>query len=228
MGLAIHFSLRLNRDMPPARVGQMIEAVRQRCLDLSFERVGDVFYLKHGNSQEPHPVFIEQQVRAEVLVPGMQLIEVMGFTAWPGEGSESLTLGMGRYLEPLGGATWWWSGSCKTQFAHDRRLGTAHFLKCHLAPIASLLAARNLGIEVDVEDEGGYWTGRDEAELLRRVARLERTLASLVGGLKGQFSVSSDILKRDDFERLEAEGAGECPEQLQALLESIRAELRGE
>lgn len=139
-----------------------------------------------------------------------------------GAGSEPLVLGLCRYpatVKAPGGEAWLSSGkdggwhflaSCKTQYASLH--GWESFRRCHLAAVDLALAGQTLGLEVRVEDEGGYWPGRNEVALRASVERLNRLVAGLAGALKDASddsgnspSVESPILEHPAFERLEAE-----------------------
>jgi hypothetical protein len=106
----------------------------------------------------------------------VKAVEIVGFSAWPGEGCESLEIGLARYPETtewfdlrysrrpryrtirtnLRG--WHWGGFCKTQYAST--YGLTHFLRCHLLVITVLDRAKELGILRQVNDEGHYWKRR--------------------------------------------------------------------
>jgi hypothetical protein len=91
----------------------------------------------------------------------------------------------------LGG--WSWTSFCKTQYAAKPEVGgVANFLKCHLAVIGLLDAAKAIGFAVEVVDEGDYWEQRDTGALRGRAskgrshaaapAKRRRRGASRVGG----------------------------------------------
>ncbi len=96
------------------------------------------------------------------------------------------------------------------------------------------LAGKTLGLDVRIEDEGGYWPGRDEVVLRAAVERLNRLVAGLAGALKDAeddsgrgLSVESPILGYPSFERLEAEAqdgedAGKLGDALRAVKKAVR------
>lgn len=99
---------------------------------------------------------------------------------------------------------------CKTQYASLH--GWESFRRCHLAAVDLALAGQSLGLDVRIEDEGGYWPGRNEVALRAAVERLNRLVAGLAGALKdvedasGRApSVESPVFEHPAFERLEAE-----------------------
>jgi hypothetical protein len=139
-----------------------------------------------------------------------------------GKGSEPLVLGLCRYpatVKAPGGDAWLSSGkddgwhflaSCKTQYASLH--GWESFRRCHVAVVDLALAGQALGVEVRIEDEGGYWPGRNEVALRAAVERMNRLVAGLAGALRDAeddsgkaLSVESPILEHPGFERLEAE-----------------------
>jgi hypothetical protein len=72
--------------------------------------------------------------------------------------------------------------------------------------------AKELGFEVDVSDEGGYWEKRDPKALAEDVGEWNTMIASFAGALTDAFGkqgdkVESQIAKYPNFERLEAQGA---------------------
>ncbi|MDF3056139.1 MAG: hypothetical protein K0R17_354 [Rariglobus sp.] len=162
-----------------------------------------------------------------------------------GKGSEPLVLGLCRYpatVKAAGGGGllpsgkddgWHFLASCKTQYASLN--GWESFRRCHLAAVDLALAGQSLGLEVRIEDEGGYWPGRDEVALRAAVERLNRLVAGLAGALKdvegssGDVpSVESPIFAHPAFERLEAEAqdsadAHKLREAVQGLRKAIGA-----
>jgi hypothetical protein len=101
--------------------------------------------------------------------------------------------------------------SCKTQYAAEH--GWDHFLLCHKRIISLLDFWRQLGVTVEVTDEGGYWETRDEQKLRSALKAYDGLMAALGGAVKdaaeeagGGQRVEAPIFAREDFERLEAEG----------------------
>ena len=133
----------------------------------------------------------------------------IGFAIIPGEGSEPAPFGLARLRDKSRPARWSWRAFCKTQYASA--VGDEHFLKCHKSVVAMLDAAKRLGFEIDVEDEGDYYESRDEARLLGSVGTMNHLIAGLAGRVSDAFveaggesqSVQAEIFRHPDFERLE-------------------------
>jgi len=159
--------------------------------------------------------------------------KVIGFSAWPGEGCEEANFGMCRFPErvevkgedglphsvSLGKPGWSWRSFCKTQYANDPRLGGfGNFLRCHLGMIAALDAAKELGFQVKVNDEGGFWKSRKVDKLAKALGEYDALVAGIglqLGDLGFNKEVRSALDGRPDRERLELKG--------QELLEKVKA-----
>ena len=76
-----------------------------------------------------------------------------------------------------------------------------------------LAGARKSGLTVEIEDEGDYWPGRDEAALRRNLDEMNGVVAAAAGALKDMAAdspgpaVESPIFAHPQFEHLEAQGA---------------------
>ena len=114
--------------------------------------------------------------------------QLIAFEAWPGEGCESMNIGLCVYPEEIcvrteeynracrGWRKWYkvrqskylhWNSFCKTQYASE--IGTNHFVKCHLCVIRMLDKAKELGILHEVHDEGGFWKTRNLNKLIQNL-----------------------------------------------------------
>ena len=133
----------------------------------------------------------------------------IGFAVSPGRGSEPAALGLARFAWEDGPSRWSWWCCCKTQYASA--IGDDHLIQCHTSVIALLDAAKRIGFECDVRDETGYFESRDSADLLRRVAEMNRIVARFAGAFSDAFGeaggdtkrVKGAIFEHPDFERLE-------------------------
>jgi hypothetical protein len=107
---------------------------------------------------------------------------LFAFSASPGAGCEEANFGLALYPATLdvegkrrrtGLGGWSWASFCKTQYAAGPKVGgvggVANFLKCHLAVIELLDAAKAIGFAVEVVDEGDYWERRDPVALAGQV-----------------------------------------------------------
>lgn len=133
-----------------------------------------------------------------------------------GAGCEPLIVGLCRYpgRVTLGGRVrglrggWWLVGFCKTQYAALH--GTAHFADCHCRVIDILRTAPS-SVQVEIEDEGGYWPNGDERRLLACLGENQRAVAACAGAVKDAVGedgppVRAPIFGHPEFERLEHEG----------------------
>ena len=229
MGLSIH----IHAHAPASFSGEKVHALVarwhgvaeafavagrvERVLEIS-DDAGDLEQFATRWLSHPHPA--EPDTITGVAAPPL---EGSIFLVLPGEGCEPLVLGLCRYPAaaetgddepnpPAGNADGWHLlSSCKTQYAS--RLGWEHFRRCHLAVVDLALAGQSIGMDVHIEDEGGYWPARHEAILRASLERLNRLTAGLAGALKDAAdagdgcvaSVQAPILAHPDFERLEAE-----------------------
>ena len=145
--------------------------------------------------------------------------QLVGFEVIPGEGCESGRFGLCRYpafveVAPsrrirtrLGG--WRWQSFCKTQYASNPDCGgIPNFLRCHLSIVALLDKAKEMGFEVEVDDEGGFWQKRSVPDVAREVGEWNENLAGLFGALQSVAGrgLQGEIQKFPNFEHLEASG----------------------
>jgi hypothetical protein len=140
-----------------------------------------------------------QMVRAQTLV---------GFTCLPGSGCEQINLFVGTYPASflvecegdqhgypsgkrrlmLDSRRWVGSAFCKTQYASQpEEGGITNFLRCHLLVIAVLEAARDLGFQVEVRDEGNYWEQRSIPELVGEIGNWNMFILGIGKRLQGMF-----------------------------------------
>lgn len=156
---------------------------------------------------------------------------------WPGEGCESARFGLCQYPRRIpfragsiatgfkGG--WLLKSFCKTQYAGEH--GWEHFLKCHRQIISLLDFWRQLGVMVDVTDEGEFWHSRSEATLRAKLHQYDGLVAAVGGMLKDTsadrasgLSVVSPIFDYAHFERLEHQGRLEFGGQIAQLQKEVR------
>jgi len=145
---------------------------------------------------------------------------LIGFQTLLGEGCESGRFGLCRYpafvevglsrriRTGLGG--WRWKSFCKTQYASNPKCGgVENFLRCHLSVVALLDKAKAVGFDVEVDDEGGFWSKRSVPDLVREVGTCNEDIAGLFGVLQsvGGQGVQGAIQEFPNFEHLEASGS---------------------
>jgi hypothetical protein len=258
MGLTIHYSLKARagdaqarkiitalhgtaRDLPFQEISEIVELTGGQC-DSN----------QHGSDDELGWLLVQAEESVELVrrrrVCGGQVYRawlrvkptrLLAFTTWPGKGCEEANFGLCRYpatVDTPDGPLktqlygWHWSSFCKTQYASDPRYGgVANFLKCHLAVIAMLDRAKELGCLARVSDEGGFWEKRDLSALAGEIGSWNQMLAAYGGKLKdllgdGQLGVQSAIANYPNFEQLEATGQDKLPpgcEQLIGLIQRV-------
>ncbi len=168
--------------------------------------------------------------------------QIIGFTTWPGEGCEEANLGLCRFPKttmiqnkwsgkthrlPVGDGKWSWSSFCKTQYANSPECGgIENFLRCHLSVVAMLDAAKKLGFEVTVNDEGRYWEKRDIKALVKEIGQWDAFIAAFGGALKDGaeaqgMQIEAPITQRKDFEKLEAQGQALLPPGLGNVVRAL-------
>ena len=227
MGLTLHYKLRApagtTDTMIPTLVARMHAAATAMRQAGRVERVGriaaDPEDLRWLAEWLQVPVPGEENCSRGVEVPALA---GHVFTVMLGEGCEPLRLGLCRYPDHVPDHQtgrsrvvrcrgWRLASFCKTQYASLH--GWEHFRRCHTAAVDLLAGLCDLGLRVEVNDEGGYWPGRDETELRRGVDQMNGIVAAFAGALKdatdgnGGAPLQSPIFAHPHFERIEAEGA---------------------
>lgn len=159
---------------------------------------------------------------------------LMGFHTWPGEGCEGANFMLAEYPKTLlvpanaeynqlagrlhVASKWRWhtASFCKTCYSKEP-------VKCHLMVVTILDAAKRIGLDVEVYDEGDYWDKRDVKALAREFGDDVQHLAAFFGVLKDALGdqIVAPIAERPDFEKLEAKGAA-TPE-MKRLATAIKA-----
>ena len=227
MGLTIHYKLSVTKHLSSAVVQELANRTALYARKIGCAEVSEP--VRAAGDEELAPLFVqvgkpEDGCFGHVAPRRGWLVDV-----WPGEGCESATFGLCQYPRWILSRTgkvptgyedgWLLKGFCKTQYAGEH--GWEHFLKCHRQIISLLDFWRELGVTMEVSDEGGYWETRDEKKLRSRLERYDGLVAAVAGVFKdaaddsgGGHSIESPIFARKDFERLEAEGRREFARQL--------------
>jgi hypothetical protein len=227
MGLTIYYKLSVEKELTVAGVRELAARVARYAQKIGCAETGPV---ERVTADTPFTSLCVRTGREEDccfgLVPAKRgwVVEV-----WPGEGCESATMGLCQYLRRIpfragsvstgfaGG--WLLKGACKTQYAAEH--GWEHFLLCHQRVVSVLEFWGELGVTVEVSDEGGYWQTRDEQKLRSVLTAYDGLMAAVAGQVKdaaddsgeGQ-AIASPIFARKDFERLEAAGRWELARHL--------------
>lgn len=219
MGLTIHYRLRAPDTFTDAEARLLAERARTHALTLGAAAVGEIIEVE---SDFPlHWYFREEQDPTRW--PQGPLAPERGwiFSLDPGAGSESVLLGLCRFP---GVPCWHWRGFCKTQYA--ARHGWEHFLATHRRVLDAVSGWRELGVEVQVNDEGGYWESRSEATLRARLGEYDRLVAAFSGALRDSGTkVEGEIFSDPRYEQLEAEGQQEFGDKIRDALTNV-SELR--
>lgn len=223
MGLTIHYSLSLNSK----GVGDALNAVQTlhtHAKRLPFAEVKDIQHFKGdecdfekvGRDSEHSWLLIQsgQYITRGHYSFSVAPLEIIAFTAWPGEGCEESNFGLCRYPKTIKRDEkairtnlkgWYWSSFCKTQYACEKSV--EHFIQCHLTVVAMLDAAKKMGLGVEVSDEGNYWDNRNVEALAKEVGEWNEMIAGLAGVLTDQFkNIEAPIKRFGDYEHLEAKG----------------------
>jgi hypothetical protein len=239
MGLSICFELSLPAGTSEANVRERLSALREVAAALPFTLVTEVVRLTERELTGPWPMqglafvhledvvdvtgrFVREELhgrhlgRAEddmrrVDVPDATQTVVLGFAIAPGPGCEPASFALAANIYEGRLSEWRWHCCCKTQYASN--LGEENFLRCHQSLVAVLEAARELGFECEVSDEGGYWESRDTKLLLERVGEMNRLVARFAGAFTDAYreasgdssGVQGAIFEHPDFERLESD-----------------------
>jgi hypothetical protein len=236
MGLTIHYKLIAPSGIGPERAREFVSQWRRRAL--GFKQRGRVDAVYSLGDDEKSLRWARQWVfrrepdsseHAEVLP-----LEGFIFPVAAGRDCEPLWLGLCRYplTVIIGGRRirtglrgWRLHGFCKTQYASLH--GWNYFRRCHAAVIDLLAAGRRMGLEVEINDEGEYWPGRNLRVLRQNLDEMNGLVAGTAGALKDFYSdsgkpqVESPIFAHRDFERLEAEGAERAGKVLKAVIREI-------
>jgi hypothetical protein len=186
MGLTIHYDLRAS-VRTPRTARDLIERLRESGAALPFLLVGhvldaDAAAIAAAGPDDPRRWLFSQAARwVWRKGEGFRVAphRLFAFSTSPGAGCEEANFGLALYPATvdvegrrrgtgLGG--WSWASFCKTQYAANPEVGgVANFLKCHLAVIELLDAAKAIGFAVEVVDEGDYWEQRDPGALAGQV-----------------------------------------------------------
>ena len=250
MGLTIHYQLKAKGT--PAAARKLVESLHQAAQDLPFKELGDIVDVAgdgcdFDKRQKDDPLrwlLIQAQGSVSLAhLPGeseyssrrVSPVRMIAFTAWPGEGCEESNFGLCQYpaeiIDPRHGKLktkltgWRWSSFCKTQYASDPSCGgVPNFLRCHLAVIALLDQAKQLGCLAGVSDEGGFWEKRSVEQLVKEIGSWNEMIAAFGGKLKDVLGggLTMPISDYPNFESLEQAGQSQLPPEMEKLARLIK------
>jgi hypothetical protein len=227
MGLTIHYKLSVAKNLSAVVVRELSQRTTLYARKIGCAEVGDVVRVEEDTPFTG--LFVTWGREEDCCFGRVPARRGWVVAVWPGEGCESAEFGLCQYPRrtpfragsvPTGfEGGWLFKGHCKTQYAGER--GWEHFVKCHRQIISVLDFWRQLGVVVEVNDEGEYWQTRSEERLQAMARRYDGLVAAVAGAFKDaadktdkQHSIASPIFERNDFERLEAEGQREFGRQL--------------
>lgn len=235
MGLTIHYELRLPGDTTDATAVHHLERLHDHALTLGVKHMCPVFTFTGAELSAPDEKWeggtvpwlfhittdVIRTFRDGVIeeIQDRDRLAAAGFVVYPGDGTESVTLGLlrpflaeppeaGEYVENTDNwQHWYWQSFCKTQYASA--VSEEHFLSCHRMVVSLLDEAKRIGFDVTVHDEGHYWETRDAELLLAEVRKSNRIIARFAGALHDaiapEHSVEAEIFSHPEFEHLEME-----------------------
>lgn len=236
MGLTIHYSLR-TKLTGMKEIRNLVSLLHDRALDLPFQTVEEIveFRGQEVNSDNDDPdrwlkIQAGQHLEVDGVCHSVEPSHIIAFTTIPGDGCEPANFGLCTYPSTINVhqrqlsthlTGWQWRSFCKTQYASDPDCGgVENFVRCHLCVVHLLDFAQKTGlIDVEVSDEGDYWTNRDVKELAHQVGEWNEMIAAVAGqfkdaAAKAGVTVEAPITKRADFEQLEAKGQKNVPKKL--------------
>lgn len=226
MGLTLNYKLRGPVEITDEQARALV--AKMRATALAMKRAGRIEEVGAISSSPGQLAWVNEWLMVPVpdephTTRGIEVPALAGFVfhVTLGKDCEPLRVGLCCYpkqvKDPSTGRIrsvrrkgWRLAGFCKTQYASLH--GWEHFRRCHVTAVELLAGLCDLGIKVEINDEGGYWPDRDEAALRRCVDRMNGLVAAFAGAMKDAGdeqdgrSVHSPIFAHPQFERIEAEG----------------------
>jgi hypothetical protein len=216
MGLHLNFELRLDGSHSEQHAMGLLSRLHEAAAQLPFELLHPL--VSRHDAAAPHMLGHWHSIAAWAAIVATPHEDddqpdlhgdaetAIGFTVYPGRGSETATFGLMRRHDATGAPVdWHWMSMCKTQYASI--VSDAHLVQCHTSLVRLLDAAIAMGFEVEVRDETHYWDRRDEYSLIEEVHAMNRVVAAFAGKLHDRMGASghlhSPIFEHRDFERLE-------------------------
>jgi len=229
MGLTIHYGLSTHENRTASEVEDILSKLCEEAHQMRREGLLTfVSNLRHFDSAE---IQAEQGNHGSkwlwaVIQSGLQVIyqskfitvdaiEGYLFRTWFGSGCEEANFGLMRYPAMIdvsvegsdtkehiatGRTTWHWHSFCKTTYAVQP-------VQAHLSVVALLDKAKELGLDIEVNDEGGYWEHRDVVTLARKFTSDATMLSAFAAILSKEYSdVQAPIMERGDYPDLAEKG----------------------
>jgi hypothetical protein len=226
MGLTIYYKLSVAENLSSAVVRELVSRAGLYAKKIGCVEVSAVIPVEDDTPGTYWHVQYERQ--GERFLRSIPAKRGWVVNVWPGEGCESATFGLCQYprttripalISTGAGSGWEFNNYCKTQYASEH--GWEHFLRCHKMILSILKFWRQMGVAVEVNDEGEYWETGSEKKLRDTLQGYNGLVAVLAGAFKDAgeasgkgYSVESPIFARSDFEQLEAQGWQEFGKQL--------------
>ncbi len=238
MGLTIHYNLQSDvKTISEAR--KQVNLLHEKMSNLPFQEVleiqefkGDACNFNKNEDEDNRGLLIQAGEYVDIMDYGHKFscpvapMRIIAFTGIVGDGCEPMNIGLVRYPKTIivdgrrhrtNLPGWRWYSFCKTQYASNPDCGgVKNFLRCHMSVLALLEYAKQIGLTVDVSDEGGFWEKRDIKALVEEIGEWNSMLAAFAGTLKDQMSndldIQSAIAEFPNFEHLEADGQKNIPE----------------
>ena len=225
MGLHLNFELRLPGTAPRPVIVDTLVRLRKYALQAPVAEVTELISIDRPWVQDRSALYeLEPFFRhwTSILVrpipdePDADMIgeecSAVGFVVAPGKRCEPAPFGFLRRRDATGDREeWFWQTCCKTQYASV--VSEEHLVNCHTALVSILDRAIEMGIDVVVRDETGYWESRDTSVLIESVRKMNHIVAAFAGAFRDampqemQSQVRGSIFEHPRFERIEM---GEC------------------
>jgi hypothetical protein len=218
MGLHLNYELRLPPDRSAADVAQTLERLHGFAATLPVHRVTRICFFDDQGAAEQSDrlewffrewssILVDPPADSDDAGMNFDVHSAAGFVVALGKGSEPAPVGFLRGRNDTGTRDeWYWHACVKTQYASV--VSEEHLIAVHTALIAILDYAIEIGVDVVVRDETGYWPSRDVPTLLESVRKMNRIVAAFAGRVSDDISghpVGSPIFAHPDFEHLEME-----------------------
>jgi hypothetical protein len=157
--IRIRYYLSLPAETTRQNAEKLLKKLRQFCLDKPFNAVSSFVSCSSQSILQNEAIDFPNQCFKQV-VPKTK----MGFTCLiGGETARQFHLYLYKYPDFLGTKVpWFFDGCCWVA----PKTPEHEFLTLHLAVIAALDHAKELGFEIEVKDGGAYWKNRNRKKLL--------------------------------------------------------------